>query len=112
MNRPPESVCHVLEKPSKLVQIHLVQSPPAPYIAPNQGFQGMPGGEPHDQSKIRFLKAKEMGDYGNVRDVDLKMSSIDSGSRSNDATSEANGGDSDNASNASPYVRLMQYSEG
>ncbi|KAF9133774.1 hypothetical protein BGW39_008951 [Mortierella sp. 14UC] len=112
MNHPPENVCHVLEKPSKLVQIHLVQSSPASYIAPNQGFQGMLGGKPQDKSKIRFLKAKEVGNYGNVRDVDLKMLSIDSGNRNGDTVSEANGGDSDTASKASPYVRPMQYSEG
>ncbi|KAF9903336.1 hypothetical protein EC991_003983 [Linnemannia zychae] len=112
LNRPPENVCHVLEKPSKLVQIHLVQSSPALYIAPNQGFQGMPGGESQHKSEIRFLKAKEVGNYGNVRDVDLKMSSIDSGNRNSDSTSEANGGDLNTASKASPFVRRMQYSEG
>ncbi|KAG0379789.1 hypothetical protein BGX24_011731 [Mortierella sp. AD032] len=112
LSRPPENVCHVLEKPSKLVQIHFVANSHALYISPNQGFQGIQGGELQDETKIRFLKAKEVGDFSDVRQVDLKMSTIDAGNRNGDATSGTNGGFSDTASKASPYVRPMQYSEG
>ncbi|KAF9340807.1 hypothetical protein BGZ91_000128 [Linnemannia elongata] len=111
LNRPPEHVCHVLEKPSKLVQIHLVPNPPAPYISPNQGFHGMQGGGNQDETKIRYLKAKEVGDFGNVREVDLRMSAIDSSNRNGDAASGINGEHADIAPGMSPYVRPMQYSE-
>ncbi|KAF9549303.1 hypothetical protein EC957_004217 [Mortierella hygrophila] len=111
LNRPSEHVCHVLEKPSKLVQIHIVPNPPAPYISPNQGFHGMQGGGTQDETKIRYLKAKEVGDFGNVREVDLRMSAIDSGNRNGDAASGTNGEHTDIAPDMGPYVRPMQYSE-
>lgn len=97
----------MLEKPSKLVQIHIVPNPPVPYISPNQGFEGVS----QNEAKIRYLKAKEVGDFGNVREVDLRMSAIDSGNRNGDAASGTNGENSDIAPGMSPYVRPMQYSE-
>jgi hypothetical protein len=111
LNRPSENVCHILEKPSKLVQIHIVPNPPVPYISPNQGFQGTQSGIAQEETKIRFLKSKEVGDFGNVREVDLRMSAIDSSNRNGDAASSNNGEHSDIAPGMSPYVRLMQYSE-
>ena len=101
----------MLEKPSKLVQIHIVPNPPAPYISPNQGFHGMQGGGTEDETRIRYLKAKEVGDFGNVREVDLRMSAIDSGNRNGDADSGSNREHADIAPGMSPYVRPMQYSE-
>ncbi|KAG0285390.1 hypothetical protein BGZ96_010353 [Linnemannia gamsii] len=107
LNQPPENVCHVLEKPSKLVQIHIVPNPPVPYISPKQGFEGVS----QNESKIRYLKAKEVGDFGNVREVDLRMSAIDPGNRNGDAASGTDGEHSNIAPGMSPYVRPMQYSE-
>lgn len=71
----------------------------------------MQGGGNQDETKIRYLKAKEVGDFGNVREVDLRMSAIDSSNRNGDAASGINGEHADIAPGMSPYVRPMQYSE-
>lgn len=72
----------------------------------------MQGGGTQDETKIRYLKAKEVGDFGNVREVDLRMSAIDSGSRNGDVNSGTNGEHTEIAPGMNPsYVRPMQYSE-
>ncbi|KAG0200307.1 hypothetical protein BGX33_011073 [Mortierella sp. NVP41] len=111
LNRPPENVCHVLERPSKLVKIHIVPNALAAYIPPQQGIPGAQ--TPSGDNRIRFLKAKEVGDFGNVREVDLRMQAIESGSRigDSDAAPGSNGGHSGAADGMSPIVRPMQYSE-
>ncbi|KAF9926385.1 hypothetical protein FBU30_004017 [Linnemannia zychae] len=109
INKPANNVCHILEKPSKLVQIHFVTSSPVPYISADQKFYAVHN-EDYEPT-LHFLKAKEVGDFGNVREVDLRMSALDAGNRNGSGPSGNNGGKSEAITGITPYVRPMQYSE-
>ncbi|KAI1321609.1 hypothetical protein EDD11_003089 [Mortierella claussenii] len=76
--RPPvDTVCHVLEKPSKLVQIETVRAPRVPYI--RLPFQmSKPLAQPYAANNpMMHMRAKPVAGYENLLELDLKMAAIE-----------------------------------
>ncbi|KAF9361321.1 hypothetical protein BGX34_007212 [Mortierella sp. NVP85] len=79
-----EEVNHILETPSRLVEIIMDPTPPAKFLEANDNSS--------QESNIppMFIRAKELGGFGNLVDFDLRMASFDNmetGSAAHDKTS-------------------------
>ncbi|KAF9955799.1 hypothetical protein BGZ70_010113 [Mortierella alpina] len=109
LTQPTDAVCHILEKPSTFVEIHFVPAPGMTYIRPPYADAG--------DNVLLLMKAKPVGNYGNLRSVDLKMDTIDSliGIRSSDGQAEGIQEDRHlpitDASANDAYVQAMKYNE-
>ncbi|KAF9024080.1 hypothetical protein BGZ52_011548 [Haplosporangium bisporale] len=62
MNRPVDSCYHILEKPSRPAEIHLVTRNPATYVRPRNLKQ--------ESSPIVFMEAKLLEGYESLADID------------------------------------------
>ncbi|KAG0358840.1 hypothetical protein BGZ54_010253 [Gamsiella multidivaricata] len=80
---PFDNVCHILEKPSKLVEMHMVNASPMPYLGvPLQHTVPAKQGAPHSQGASNasvFIRAKEVAAFENLHEFDLSMASIEKG---------------------------------
>ncbi|KAF9910473.1 hypothetical protein BX616_010856 [Lobosporangium transversale] len=116
--RPPiETVCHVLEKPSKLVEIELVPDPRVPYIdLPTQ--LAMPQIRSRKESNPNhFLRARLVAGYENLHDLDLQMAAIERGDTNSQIKAENGVNIMRNAAQAGAlsqddiYIQSMAYIE-
>ncbi|KAF9101705.1 hypothetical protein BGX27_011377 [Mortierella sp. AM989] len=100
------TMCHILEKPSKLVEINILDAPLVPYIyLPEQ----MTPFRPSNQKVLpeKFLIATELATFGSLRDLDLRMATI---GRNSD-TAHQSGADSLTPITNEDYFQSMKYSD-
>ncbi|KAG0246091.1 hypothetical protein BGX31_004511 [Mortierella sp. GBA43] len=72
-----ERIVHVLETPSKLVQLVLDEHAPVMYISPNITNNNN-NQDPLPVPNV-FVRAKEIAGFGNLVDYDLQMANLDTG---------------------------------
>ncbi|KAF9175305.1 hypothetical protein BGX20_006830 [Mortierella sp. AD010] len=103
------TICHILEKPSKLVEIGIHESPQVPYV--ELPIQLIP---PRSDKVIcgpeRFLVATELAEFENLRELDLRMATI--GPKTENTTTTTSENANAATSENDKYFQLMKYSEG
>ncbi|KAF9360675.1 hypothetical protein BGX26_008178 [Mortierella sp. AD094] len=112
------TICHILEKPSKLVEIRIHEFPQAPYVMlPTQLIPFRP--EKVVCGPERFLVATELATFENLRELDLRMATIgespvaDQQSGDNNGTGAEDATTSENATTGENdrYFQSMKYSD-
>ncbi|KAF8927101.1 hypothetical protein BGZ58_010629 [Dissophora ornata] len=110
---PIDTVCHVLEKPSKLVKIHMTKTPPVPYIASPPQIASSQSSTMINQAV--FIRAKEVETFANLLTLDLKMATTEeadtsrvqsTSDRAQEAQNDTTGARDDE------YVSSLKYMDG
>ncbi|KAF9996408.1 hypothetical protein BGZ79_009855 [Entomortierella chlamydospora] len=105
------TICHILEKPSKLVEIGLHEFPQVPYV--ELPIQLIP---PRSDKVIcgpeRFLVATELAEFENLRELDLRMATIGERPKTENTTTTTSENANAATSENDKYFQLMKYSEG
>ncbi|KAG0329912.1 hypothetical protein BGZ99_010023 [Dissophora globulifera] len=110
---PIDTVCHILEKPSKLIKVHMVKTPPTPYI--NLPPQITPPQADIVANPAVFMRAKEVETFANLLTLDLSMATMEvtdslDGHDKNPGTGKKQG--IDGADRDDEYVASLKYMEG
>ncbi|KAG0343401.1 hypothetical protein BG004_005342 [Podila humilis] len=106
LDKPVESVYHILEKPSKTANIHIVKDAPAPFIRPSRWK--------HEGGPIMFMKAVLLDGYETLAAFDDSLAqsitglSVSSNDPNSNSTSSSHGS---NAANVQNNVKTIKYFE-